>query len=160
MRLRTDGRGSGVGFPAGDSPDLDGFVGGCPLFGKIEAFPNQLSVSCGYRVESLPREDWFSDNYDFTGVVLLLIATQERIVIGGDERPLSVVVSEQAVFNTSSVVVSEPVRVAKTAAEIEDPENVYFEDVLMAYQSALRLLRRSRGGGARYTPLLLSVGTT
>ena len=119
-------------FSAGASPDLDDFAGGCPLFGEIEAFPNQLSLSCGYRVDALPREDRFLDDYEFTGVVLLLIATQERIVIGGDERPLSVVVSEQAVFNTASVVVSEPVRVAKTAAEIEDPENVYFENVLMA----------------------------
>ena len=105
-------------FSAGDSPDFDGFAGGCPLFGEIEAFPNQLSVSCGYRVESLPREDWFSDNYDFTGVVLLLIATQERTVIGTG--------------GYSSVVASKPVRVAKTASEIENPENVYFENVLMA----------------------------
>ena len=119
-------------FSAGDSPDLDDFAGGCPLFGEIEATPNQLSLSCGYRVDALPREDRFLDDYEFTGVVLLLIATQERIVIGGDERPLSVVVSEQAVFNTASVVVSKPVRVAKTAAEIENPENVYFENVLMA----------------------------
>ena len=119
-------------FSAGDSPDFDDFSGGCPLFGEIEAFPNQLSVSCGYRAESLPREDGFLDDYDFTSVVLLLIATQERIVIGRDEAPLSVVVSEQVVVNTSSVVVSEPVRVAKTASEIEDPENVYFENVLMA----------------------------
>ena len=122
-------------FSAGASPDFDDFVGGCPLFGEIEAFPNQLSVSCGYRVESLPREDGFLDDYEFTGVVLLLIARQERIVIGTDEKPFSVVVSavpEPIVFNTSSVVVSEPVRVAKTAAEIENPENVYFENVLMA----------------------------
>ena len=119
-------------FSAGDSPDLDDFAGGCPLFGEIEATPNQLSLSCGYRVDALPREDRFLDDYEFTGVALLLIATQERIVIGGDERPLSVVVSEQAVFNTASVVVSKPVRVAKTAAEIQNPENVYFENVLMA----------------------------
>ncbi len=122
-------------FSAGASPDFDDFVGGCPLFGEIEAFPNQLSVSCGYRVESLPREDGFLDDYEFTGVVLLLIARQERIVIGTDEKPFSVVVSafpEPIVFKTSSVVVSEPVRVAKTASEIEDPENVYFENVLMA----------------------------
>ena len=104
-------------FSAGDSPDLDGFVGGCPLFGEIEAFPNLLSVSCGYRAESLPRGDWFSDDYDFTGVVLLLIATQERTVIGTQAY--------------SSVVASEPVRVAKTASEIQNPKNVYFENVLM-----------------------------
>ena len=106
-------------FSAGDSPDLADFVGGCPLFGEIEAFPNLLSVSCGYRAESLPREDWFSDDYDFTGVVLLLIATQERIVIGNSEAH-------------SSVVASKPVRVAKTAAEIQNPEHVYFENVLIA----------------------------
>ena len=105
-------------FSAGDSPDLDGFAGGCSLFGEIEAFPNLLSVSCGYRVEALPREDWFSDDYDFTGVVLLLIATQERTVIGTEAH--------------SSVVASKPVRVAKTATEIQKPENVYFENVLMA----------------------------
>ena len=128
MRLRTDGRGGiilGVGRMVsanGDSPDLDGFVGGCPLFGEIEAFPNLLSVSCGYRAESLPRGDWFSDDYDFTGVVLLLIATQERTVIGTQAY--------------SSVVASEPVRVAKTASEIQNPKNVYFENVLIAYQPA------------------------
>ena len=105
-------------FSAGDSPDFDGFVGGCPLFGEIEAFPNLLSVSCGYRAESLPREDW-SDDYEFTGVVLLLIATQERTVIGNAEA-------------RSTVVASKPVRVAKTAAEIQNPKNVYFENVLMA----------------------------
>ena len=92
---------------------------GCPLFGEIEATPNQLRVSCGYRVESLPREDRFFDNFDFTGVVLLLIATQERTVIGNSEAH-------------STVVASKPVRVAKTAAEIQNPENVYFENVLMA----------------------------
>ena len=90
---------------------------GCPLFGEIEAFPNLLSVSCGYRVESLPRED--IDDYEFTGVVLLLVATQERVMIGGSGAH-------------SSVVASEVVRVAKTAAEVEHPENVYFENVLMA----------------------------
>ena len=96
-----------------------GYDLGCSLFGEIEAFPNLLSVSCGYRVESLPREDTFVDNYDFTGVVLLLVATQERTVIGDPEAH-------------STVVASETLRVAKTAAEIEDPENVYFENVLMA----------------------------
>ena len=69
-------------------------------------------------MESLPREDRFLDDYDFTGVVLLLIATQERTVIGTEAY--------------STVVASKPVRVAKTASEIEDPENVYFENVLMA----------------------------
>ena len=96
-----------------------GYDLGCSLFGEIEAFPNLLSVSCGYRVESLPREDTFVDNYDFTGVVLLLVATQERTVIGTGHAP-------------PSVVASKVVRVAKTASEIEDPENVYFENVLMA----------------------------
>ena len=90
---------------------------GCALLGEIEAFPNLLSVSCGYRVESLPRED--IDDYEFTGVVLLLVATQERTVIGNSEVH-------------SSVVVSKTVRAAKTAAEIQNPENVYFENVLMA----------------------------
>ena len=98
--------------PHGDYNNL-----GCPLFGEIEAFPNLLSVSCGYRVESLPRED--INNYDFTGVVLLLVATQERTVIGKS-------------WLHSSVVASEAVLAAKTAAEIENPENVYFENVLMA----------------------------
>ena len=102
------------GVPNGDSNNL-----GCSLFGEIDATPNQLSVSCGYRAESLPREDWSLDDYDFTGVVLLLIATQERIVVGNSEAHLS-------------VVVSKPVRVAKTAAEIQNPENVYFENVLIA----------------------------
>ena len=119
-------------FSAGDSPDFEGFAGGCPLFGEIEVFPNQLSVSCGYRVESLPREDRFFDDYDFTGVVLLLIVTQERIVVGTGEAPFVKVLGPGLVVSTTSAVVSKPVRVAKTAAEIENPENVYFENVLMA----------------------------
>lgn len=89
---------------------------GCSLFGDIESFPNLLSVSCSYRMESLPRED--IGDYDFTGVVLLLIATQERLVIGKSR-------------SHSSVVASETVLAAKTAAEIEQPEHVYFENVLM-----------------------------
>ena len=96
-----------------------GYDLGCSLFGEIEALPDQLSVSCGYRVESLPREDTFIDNYDLTGVVLLLVATQERTVIGNSGAP-------------SSVMASRVVRVAKTAAEVEHPENVYFENILMA----------------------------
>ncbi len=112
------------GVPNGDSNNL-----GCSLFGEIEAFPNQLGVSCGYRVESL---DWSLDDYDFAGVVLLLIATQERTVIGGDDAPFVEVLGPGIVFRTSSAVVSEPVRVAKTASEIQNPENVYFENVLMA----------------------------
>ena len=92
---------------------------GCSLFGEIEAFPNLLSVSCGYRVESLPREDTFIDNYEFTGVVLLLVATQERTVIGNSEAH-------------SSVVASKTVLAAKTAAEIQHPEDVYFENILVA----------------------------
>ena len=91
---------------------------GCSLFGEIEASPNQLRVSCGYRVEALPRKDRFIDDFEFTGVVLLLIATQERTVIGKDDAH-------------STVLASETLRVAKTAAEIQNPENVYFENVLM-----------------------------
>ena len=96
---------------------LDGLAPGCSLFGEIESFPNLLSVSCGYRMESLPRED--IGDYEFTGVVLLLIATQERKVIGKSR-------------SHSSVVASEAVLAAKTAAKIENPEHVYFENVLMA----------------------------
>ena len=91
---------------------------GCSFFGEIEAFPNLLSVSCGYRVEELPREDWFFDNYDFTGVVLWLATTRERTVVGNPEAP-------------STIAASKPVRVAKTAAEIQNPENVYFKNVLV-----------------------------
>lgn len=95
---------------------LDGLGLGCSLFGEIESLPDQLSVSCGYRMESLPAD---IGDYEFTGVVLLLVATQERTVIGNAGEH-------------SSVVASEAVLAAKTAAEIENPENVYFENVLMA----------------------------
>ena len=95
-----------------------GYGLGCSLFGEIEVFPNQLSVSCGYRMERLVREDRLIDNFDFTGVVLLLIATQKRTVIGNNDAHLT-------------VVASKVVRIAKTVAEIEHPENVYFENVLM-----------------------------
>ena len=95
-----------------------GFALGCSLFGEIEASPDQLRVSCGYRVpEPLPLRDRF-DNFEFAGVVLLLVATQERTVIGKEEAH-------------STVVASEAVQVAKTAAEVQSPENVYFENVLM-----------------------------
>ena len=100
-------------YPRADYKNL-----GCPLFGEIEVFPNQLSVSCGYSVESLPREGSFFAHYDFTGVVLVLSAMQERTVIGKPEA-------------YSTVAVSKIVGPAKTAAEIENPENVYFENVLM-----------------------------
>ena len=92
---------------------------GCALFGEIEAFPNLLSVSCGYSVEALLREAGRFDDYDFTGVVLLLVATQERTIIGDAEA-------------RSTVVASKTVLAAKTAAEVQNPENVYFENVLMA----------------------------
>ncbi|RKU09421.1 hypothetical protein C6502_12960 [Candidatus Poribacteria bacterium] len=92
---------------------------GCARFGEIEAFPNLLSVSCGYSVEALLREAGRFDDYDFTGVVLLLVATQERTIIGDAEA-------------RSTVVASKTVLAAKTAAEIQHPENVYFENVLMA----------------------------
>ena len=104
----------GYRFPSIDSIDYNL---GCPLFGEIEVFPNQLRVSCGYSVEELPREHFFY-NFDFTGVVLVLSAMQERTVIGNPE-----------VYST--VAVSRVVGPAKTAAEIENPENVYFENVLM-----------------------------
>ena len=117
---------------------------GCALFGEIEAFPNLLSVSCGYRVESLPRED--IDDYDFTGVVLLLVATQERTVIGDAEA-------------RSTVVASKTVLAAKTAAEIEQPENVYFENVLMAINPPPSPTGLERWWGA-IPLLLLSAGTT
>ena len=119
MRLPTHGRGGIVGCLGGIRLPRADYNLGCSLFGEIEATPNQLRVSCGYRVEGLPREDSFLDNFEFTGVVLLLITTQERTVIGKPDT-------------YSTVVASEPVRVAKTAAEIQNPENVYFENVLIA----------------------------
>ena len=91
---------------------------GCARFGEIEAFPNLLSVSCGYQMEALLREAGRFDDYDFTGVVLLLVATQERTIIGDPEA-------------RSSVVASKTVLAAKTAAEVQNPENVYFENVLI-----------------------------
>ena len=51
-------------------------------------------------------------------MVLLLSTTQKRTVIGKSGAP-------------SSVVASKVVRAAKTAAEIENPENVHFENVLV-----------------------------
>ena len=91
---------------------------GCSFFGEIEVFPNELRVSCGYSVEELPHEDRFFENYEFTGVVLVLSAMQERTVIGNPEA-------------YSTVAVAKVVGPAKTAAEIERPENVYFENVLV-----------------------------
>ena len=105
-----------------------GYDLGCSLYGEIEASPDQLRVSCGYRLaEPLPRlakhqdgfneiEDQAIDAFQFSGIVLLLIATQERTVLGKDEAD-------------STVVASEPVRVAKTAAEVQSPENASFENV-------------------------------
>ena len=94
-----------------------GFALGCSLLGEIEASPDQLRVSCGYRVpEPLLREDRFFDNPEFAGVVLLLVATQERTVIGKE-------------LAYPAVVASKAVLAAKTAAEVHRPENVYFENV-------------------------------
>ena len=119
-----------------------GYDLGCPLFGEIEAFPNQLSVSCGYRVESLPRADWFSDDYDFTGVVLLLVTTQERTV---DPARFAKTIEELVRVAKTAV---EPVRVAKTAAEIQNPKVVYFENILMPITSPLPSSPLDRWWGA------------
>ena len=101
---------------------------GCSLFGEIRSTPNQIRFSCGYRItEALPsrakhREGQTQidgeplDGFELTGVVLLAIATQQRVLPGREE-------------GDSTVVASAPLRVAKTADEIENPEAVFFEGV-------------------------------
>jgi hypothetical protein len=108
---------------------------GCPILGEIEATPTEIRLSCGYQMsEPLPRqakhwekrdnwmwesgyiEDRSIDAFEFTGVVLLLVAMQDRVAPGQDE-------------GYAAALTAEPLRVVKTAAEVESPENVLFENV-------------------------------
>lgn len=104
---------------------------GCPILGEIEATPTEIRLSCGYQMsEPLPRQaihweeggNWIEDQsidaFEFTGVVLLLVAMQDRIAPGQGE-------------GYAAVVAGEPLRFVKTAAEVQSPENILFEDVLI-----------------------------
>ena len=104
---------------------------GCPILGEIEATPTEIRLSCGYQMsEPLPRqaihwdnggnriEDQSIDGFEFTGVVLLLVAMQDRVTPGQGE-------------GYAAALTAEPLRVVKTAAEVESPENVLFENVLI-----------------------------
>ena len=113
---------------------------GCPISGEIEATPTEIRLSCGYQMsDPLPRqashwewdgkiihpvghssrkEDQSIDAFEFTGVVLLLVAMQDRVVPGQGER-------------YAASLTAEPLRVVKTAAEVESPENILFENVLI-----------------------------
>ena len=122
------------------SADLADSDAGCPILGEIEATPTEIRLSCGYQTSwPLPRqaihweddgklshpvgyssrkEDQSIDTFEFTGVVLLLVAMQHRVVPGQGER-------------YAAALTAEPLRVVKTAAEVESPENVLFENVLI-----------------------------
>ena len=104
---------------------------GCPILGEIEATPTEIRLSCGYQMsEPLPRraihwdanDNWIEDQsidaFEFTGVVLLLVAMQDRVAPGQGE-------------GYAAALTAEPLRVVKTAAEVESPENVLFENVLI-----------------------------
>ena len=105
-----------------------GYHLGCSLFGEIQSTPNQIQLSCGYQmVKALPSQakhragqtqidDEPLEGFEFTGVVLLAVATQQRVLQGREE-------------GDSTIVVSEPLRVAKTAAEIQKPEEGFFENI-------------------------------
>ena len=113
---------------------------GCPILGEIEATPTEIRLSCGYQMsDPLPRlathweddgklvhplghssrkEDQSIDAFEFTGVVLLLVAMQDRVTPGQGK-------------GYAAAVTAEPLRVVKTAAEVESPENVLFENILI-----------------------------
>ena len=113
---------------------------GCPILGEIEATSTEIRLSCGYQMsDPLPslathweddgklihplghssrKEDQSIDAFDFTGVVLLLVAMQDRVTPGQGK-------------GYAAAVTAEPLRVVKTAAEVESPENVLFENVLI-----------------------------
>ena len=103
---------------------------GCPILGEIEATPTEIRLSCGYQMsDPLPRqathwgghhliEDRSIEAFEFTGVVLLLVAMQDRVTPGQGK-------------GYAAAVTAEPLRVVKTAAEVESPENVLFENVLI-----------------------------
>ena len=117
---------------------------GCPILGEIEATPTEIRLSCGYQMsDPLPRqashwewdgkiihpvghssrkEDQSIDAFEFTGVVLLLVAMQDRVAPGQGE-------------GYAAALTAEPLRVVKTAAEVESPENVVFEDVLIPIEA-------------------------
>ncbi len=119
------------------SADLADSDAGCPILGEIEATPTEIRLSCGYQTSwPLPRqaihwewgdswmweegdgqiEDQSIDTFEFTGVVLLLVAMQNRVAPGQGE-------------GYATALTAEPLRVVKTAAEVESPENVLFENV-------------------------------
>ena len=104
---------------------------GCPILGEIEATPIEIRLSCGYQMsEPLPRQavhwaeggNWIEDQsidaFEFTGVVLLLVAMQDRVAPGQGE-------------GYAAALTAEPLRVVKTAAEVKSPESVIFENVLI-----------------------------
>ena len=112
------------------SADFADHDAGCPILGEIEATPTEIRLSCGYQMSApLPRlaihweggnriEDQSIDTFEFTGVVLLLVAMQDRVAPGQGE-------------GYAATLTAEPLRVVKTAAEVESPENVLFENVLI-----------------------------
>jgi len=112
------------------SADFADHDAGCPILGEIEATPTEIRLSCGYQMSApLPRlaihweggnriEDQSIDAFEFTGVVLLLVAMQDRVAPGQGE-------------GYAATLTAEPLRVVKTAAEVESPENVLFENVLI-----------------------------
>ena len=121
-----------------DSANIADFDAGCPILGEFEVTPTEIRLSCGYQMsDPLPdqashserdgkmshplgyssrKEDQSIEEFEFTGVVLLLVAMQHRVVPGQGER-------------YAAALTAEPLRVVKTAAEVESPENVVFEDV-------------------------------
>ncbi|MFC1715090.1 hypothetical protein ACFL6S_15595 [Candidatus Poribacteria bacterium] len=115
--------------------DFIGYSLGCSFPGEIEATSHEVKFSCGYRVqEALPLQakhydgrsngsidDGDLDSFSLTGVVLIAFATRSQLDRNSPEPG--------AVY---SISISDILRDAKTAAEIEKPEEVFFEDLSLA----------------------------
>ena len=94
---------------------------GCSLYCEIEASPEQLRVSCGYRLaEPLPRlanihQDGLNEIEDQPR--LMRVDNHRRCSTAHHDAALGLHSMKTIAYST--VVASEPVRVAKIAADVQ-----------------------------------------
>ncbi|MCZ6679389.1 MAG: HEAT repeat domain-containing protein [Candidatus Poribacteria bacterium] len=138
----TWGEYGGISLPGSS---FIGYHLGCLRFGEVEGTPHHVQFSCGYSLtEALPRhakhysgrdiDDGPLEGFEFTGVVLVAYATQFQFEPDPDRDAVR-------------VSVSDILRVAKTAEEIGNPQEIFFENVLLEvqYPAAPNALERCCG---------------
>lgn len=123
-----------LGFFMGKHLDFISYGLGCSLLSEIDATADEVVFSCGYRIDELPTlrvkhydredgtvDDGSLDDFSFTGVVLLVFATQQHIDFDTPEPG-----------EGFRLFISDMMRVAKTADKTSSLEEVYFENVSLA----------------------------